>query len=1111
MPCRCLCCLAHSIALQDVVVGWCTLFVVKLEFMSMRQRVGESAFLLVCVAAAVLSTTAISALPLYLESVESLGLTRMTKSLPPSGNGAWVQAREIAFNPGAIDATVDALDGTEEALGRLAGGKTVFVRSGRLSAREQGGTGAASLGGWHYQSIKGTRQAVEFVSGTAPEDGDRVEVAIAATVAETQGINVGDQFRITVPPTDIVHSEATVVGTFGPYDREGVYWQGLYSTLMAPMPDSSSGAPPIIALVDDAKLRRLASTSIADLGEVWAVYYADTDSLMRLGVAGSLEAIERFRSYVSQSLPTAISVVGIQSALETVRIQLAFARLSTQLVGTLLVLFLLVVLFALARKVSGMRDVERMRLEARGATRYQVSKTFLAHGCFLLVIPTAIGPLLSAMVLPMLGRTAGFAEMTGGKPLDWSLTWEQFAIAGTVALAVTVYYFWPAIMTRIGPVFAASISGRNGSRPWIWIANLDAVAVVASFALIYEADSLGGFVTTDGVSSVAGSALPIAASTIVALTGLRVLHVLGGVIGKLSGFPKLSIIGVTFVIFGRSVMRHATPSLMAGGVMVVALVSLGLQSTVAANASDQASFAAVADVRLTNINGHRAPENLDVQSIERLDWVNGVSWGVRTRGRSGTTDKAAMFDILAVETEKFATMAWFRDDFAEHRLDDLMVAVTEYAEPDGLAIPDDATRLTLQARLEHEGTGRMDLWARVADSTGRTHTLQMEKVNTRSTTVGAHEFTSSIKPELPRPIKLSAIVVYEPPVSPLGTLAQLNLYSLTGMDRDGMSVSITEFDDDSNWHPVASSIPDDTAIETVRDALGEVTGLSVSMGRGTDDGLRGIYFSLTGAIEVPILVNDSFLRETGLVVGDSFTGNSLGRFVPFVIRGSYRLFPSHELTDEPNAVTNVNALLHYIAPVSEPFLGDSAELIAGVHGNSTAAQRRDDVKGINLSIGIIDRGLIESVSAGELSSVAGWRYVGIAASAIGTVIGCLALFAFGVRFVIDGARDRALMEAIGVSRGFMKFDGAVRLATPVAFGLAIGTISGTFGVAWIADNMTRVAGGSVAVPPLQLVIPWTAMVAIAVLSLVIAVIPAMLADIIERRTVASRLRSAAAV
>ena len=1077
----------------------------------MRQRAGDSVFLLVCVAAAVLSTTAISALPLYLESVESLGLARMTKSLPPSGKGAWVQAREIAFNPGAIDATVDALDGMEEALGRLAGGKTVFVRSGRLSAREQNVTGAASLGGWHYQSIKGSSQAVEYVSGTAPADGDIVEVAIAATVAESRGINLGDQFRMTVPPTDIVHSEATVVGTFEPHDSDGVYWQGLYSTLMAPMPASSSGTPPIIALVDDAKLRRLASGSIADLGEVWAVYYADIGSLMRLGVAGSVDAIEGFRSYVSHSLPTAISVVGIQSALETVQIQLAFARLSIQVVGTLMMLFLVVLLFALARMVSGMRDVERMRLEARGATRYQVSKTFLAHGCLLMFVPTAIGPLLSAMLLPMLGRTAGFAEMTGGALLDWSLTWEQFAIAGVAAFAVTVYYFWPAIMTRISPVFAAWISGRHGSRLWIWRANLDVIAVVAAFALIYEAGNIGSFVTTDGAASVAGSAMPIAASIIVALTGLRVLRVMGGAFGKLSGLPRLATLGVTFAIFGRSVMRHAKSSLMAGGVMVVAVISLGLQSTVAANASDQASFAAVADVRLTNIDGHRAQENLDVQSIEKLDWVDGVSWSVRTRVRSGTTDQAVMFDVLAVEPEKFVKIAWFRDDFAEHGLDDLMVAVTEYAEPDGLAIPDDATRVTLQARLAHEGTGRMDIWARVADSTGTTHTLQMEMVNTTSQTVGAHQFTSLIKPDLPRPIKLSAIVVYEPPVSPLGTSAQLDLFSLTSVGGDGSSVSITDFEDASNWHPVETSIPEDTAIEAVHDGLGEVAGLRVSMGRGTDDGLRGIYFSSTGAIEVPILVNESFLRETGLVVGDSFTGNSLGRFVPFVIRGSYLLFPSHELTDEPNAVTNVNALLHYITPVSEPFLGDSAELIAEVHGNSTAVQRRDDVKGINPSIGIVDRGLIESVSAGELASLAGWRYVGIAASAIGTVIGCLALFAFGFRFMVDSARDRALMEAIGVSRGFMKFDGAVTLAIPVAFGLAIGTISGTFGVWWMADNMTRVADGSVAVPPLQLVIPWTAMVAIAVLSFVVAVIPATLADFVERRTVASRLRSAAVV
>ena len=1077
--------------------------------MSMRQRLGESAFLMACVAAAVLSTTAISALPLYLDSVEFLALARMAKKLPPSGNGGWVQVREIAFNPGAIDATVDALDGAEDVLGRLARGKTVIVRSGRLSARALDNSSVATSGGWHYQSIAGNNPEIEFVSGTAPAEGELVEVAIAATAAETLGIKVGDRFQLTVPPTDIKHSIATVVGTFQPADRDGLYWQGLYDTLMAPDPASSGGTPPTIALTDDATLRRLASGSVADLGEVWALYYADTEYMMRLGVEGSLGAIEGFRSYISQSLPTAFSVAGIQSALETVRLQLSFTRLSMQLVGSLLISFLAIVLFALARMVSSIRDFDRSRLEARGATRNQVVKSFTTHGFLLLVVPTAIGPLLSASVLPFLGRTTGFAEVSGGQSLSWSLTAEQFALAIAISLAVTVYYFYPAVSARIGPVYQSLLSGRRGSRPWIWRANLDIMVIVAALALVYEAVSRGGFVTSDGEVSATGPTLPVAASIIVALVGLRVLRTLGGALGKISDLPWPSSLGVTLEIFSRSVMKHATPTLIAGGVMAVAFLSLGLQTTVATNASHQAAFASVSDIRLTNLDRQLANENSDVQRIEQLNWVDRVAWGIRTPARAGATDRSPKFNLLALQTEPFAEIAWFRDDFAGQRLDDLMDAIADYAIPNGLVLPEGATGLTLQGRFEHEGSGRIDLWARVSDSTGNTHTLVMENTQSISPTNGVQEFASRIDPDIQRPVMLTAFVVYEPPVSPLGTSVELELHSIETISRDGSVFVITRFEDASLWHPVESSIPNNTTIKALHDASGFVGGLAISMGRGTDGGLRGIYFSSSGPFSVPLLVNESFLTETGLVVGDSFAGNTLGRFIPFAIRGSYTLFPSHNSPGAPNAVTNVNALLGYIAPVSEPFLGDSAELVASIRGDITATQRREDVKGINSSIGIVDRALIESGSAGDLASVAGWQYVGIGASIIATVVGCVALFAFGVRFLVDGVRERALMESIGSSRRFAKIDGSVRLAIPVAFGLAIGAVSGAIGVAWIASNLTRGSDGAVAVPPLQLVVPWPAIAFIALLILAVTVMPVVLNDLGKPRGIASRLRSVA--
>ena len=1079
----------------------------KLEFISIRQTRYELAFLTVCIATAILTTSAISALPLYLDSTESLGLARMMKSLPPSGTGAWVQAREVAFNPGAINATMQALGEAEVALGELAGGKTVFVRSGMLTAHELGSNVGPIPGAWHYQSIPDDMPQVEFVDGNEPNDGSGVQVAIAATTAEALGISVGDRFTLTVPPTDIVHSVATVVGMFAPVDRESEYWQGLYGTLMDPRDLATSGTPPTLALVHDATLRRLASESVADLGEVWGIYYTDSESLTRLGVGSSLRAIDRFSDSVSRSLPSAVSVANIRSALEGVQRQLSFAQVSTRLTGSLVLSLLIFVLFALARTVTNGRDIDRARLEARGANRKQVGKIFVTHGVVLLVAPTAIGPILSAAAMPLLGRTGGFVEVSGGALLPWRLTFEQFALAGAVAVGATVYYFLPAFATRVGPVVSTALSGRRGFRPWIWRANLDMVAIVAALALIYDANSQGGIVDTDGSVSTVSVALPVAASVVIALLGLRALSTVGGTLGKLSGLRTLSKTGITFVVFGRSVMNHATATLIAGGMMVIAIISLGLHTTVVTNAMDRASFSSVADIRLTKVNGNLGLANLEVQRINDLEWVNETAWGVRTHGRAGLTDQSPRFNLLSVQPEPISRIAWFRDDFAHSDLDNLMSAITDYAKPDGLPVHDGATELVLEAQIKHEGSGRIDLWARVSDSAGKTHTLLMDRTSPAPTSQDVYLFGSAIKPDVPRPIRLVSVMVYEPPVSPLGTPLELHLHSLVSVSQDGSIVLVSEFNDASVWHPISSSLRGNVAIKSVSNALDDTSTLRVVMGRGTDDGLRGIYFSSHGPVDVPLLVNNHFMRGTGLAVGDSFTGHTLGRFVPFAIRGSYELFPSQTSVNEPNAVANVDALLSYVAPVSEPFLGSTAELIASVRGDITSAQRRNDIKAVRHAIGIVDRTELMEGSDGELASAAGLRYVSIATGTIGVAVGCMALFAIGVRFVSDGARDRALMEAIGASRGFNKLDGVLRLAMPVVFGLTIGAISGTYGVAWLVSNMTRASDGSVAVPPLLLDVPWPVLALIAILIVMVAVVPSVFDGFSGRRSIASRLRS----
>ena len=1075
----------------------------KLVFISARQSLRESGYLIACLLSGIVCAAAVSGIPIYGDAIETLGVRRMADSLPASSTGAWVHAREVAFNPAAIAATEVALDRAGELLGGLTNGRTVFTRSGALSARSDVPNATVSPRSWHYQSITGDPPDVRYVSGSRPVNGAIIEVSLSAATADELGINIGDRFQLTVPPTDIVHSIATVTGTWEPIDEGGVYWQGLYKSLMDPQQGATGGTPPIIALTSHSTLIRLANESIADLGEVWSVFYTDPVTLRGIEIDGTVASLERFRNYITNGIPGSRVVSGIQSALGTLKRQLAFANVSTGLAGTLFAAYLVFVIFVLARMVAKLRDRDRAALEARGANRGQVVKTFLLHGAIIAAVPAVVGPMISASVLPQLGRTAGFVHITGGQPLAWSMTLEQFAYSITISATVALYFFLPAAASNVGPLLSSVRRGLR-SKPWVWRANLDLLVIVASLALIYEANSRGALVGNDGTLPAVSALLPVAAATVVALAALRAMRLIGAVfsvVGRNKWFPNLA---TTAAIFSRSVMNHSTPMLVAAGATVVALTSLGLQNTLSRNTVDRAAYEAVADIRLTGIDGYQLELNRDVRRIRDLSWIGETAWGVRSSGSAGTTDGAAGFELLAVQPERFGGLAWFRPDFATREVTDLMDRITQYAVPEGLVLPVNASELFLDADLVQRGsgTGRIDLWTRVADGTGRTRTLQME-ADGASISVLGKRWTSAIDPGLQHPIALLGIEVYEPPVSSLGNPAELTLHSVGTVSSEGQEVIMSDFADASAWHPMASAPSGSTTIEPRLDSI------VVSMGPGNDDGIRGIYHSRSGPLQIPMLVNEAFIDESGLAVGDSFTGQALGRYVPFVIRETYELFPSFSDPNRSSAVANVDAVLDYIAPVSEPFLGDSAELIATVKGSRSPDFRRSDIKTIEPAIAVIDRESITANASAGLASVTGWRYVGRIVTIVATVVGALTLFAFGVRLVNDERRDRAILESIGSTKATMRLDLVFRLGFPVLLGLAgVGLPSGFYGIQWFAQNMVRTEDGYVAVPPLAMQIEWEAVATVAIVILISAVLPAFLDRSSGRIPIAARIRSA---
>ena len=319
----------------------------NVQGISVRKSRGESLFLIIASLSALLSVTVISAAPLYFDAIERLGLRRTLERFELAQMGAWLHVDDMTFNSATIKSTTDTAEQTGQHFGDVLRSTSAFVRSGILNLNQVNDRFAPPGSVLVYQTVQGEAAPISLVAGRFPSesiaDGE-VEIAILESVANGYGIRVGDVLRLHVPPTNIVHTTPRVTGIFSIDDPNHESWQGLSSTLFDPEQGPTGGRPAIIAYTSNGMMDRVASRGIADIGQMWVMFYVDLEALNRVGVSEYLEVINRFRTDAAKLLPSSSSFSGVESALRTLQRQLTFTNTTTIISGALFAAFAVFVL-----------------------------------------------------------------------------------------------------------------------------------------------------------------------------------------------------------------------------------------------------------------------------------------------------------------------------------------------------------------------------------------------------------------------------------------------------------------------------------------------------------------------------------------------------------------------------------------------------------------------------------------------------------------------------------------------------------------------------------------------------------------------------------------------
>ena len=165
---------------------------------------------------------------------------------------------------------------------------------------------------------------------------------------------------------------------------------------------------------------RVANRGIADVGQIWAMFYSDQEKLRGVGVGEYLDAVDRFRTESARILPSSSSFAGLDSALRTLKRQLTFTNTVTIIGGALFAAFALFVLVLNTSVISRRWIFEEVAFKVRGANRQQLLLAVGFYVLLLFVLPAIVGPLLSSIIVPTLGYLGAFRDLTGRRAVSVS-------------------------------------------------------------------------------------------------------------------------------------------------------------------------------------------------------------------------------------------------------------------------------------------------------------------------------------------------------------------------------------------------------------------------------------------------------------------------------------------------------------------------------------------------------------------------------------------------------------------------------------------------------------------------------------------------------------------
>jgi len=816
----------------------------------------------------------------------------------------------------------------------------------------------------HFHVFSNLEEHINIIDGRlyqpAPYDltqeeiedpGFSIEGMVGSETAEMYDIEVGDSLIFMGGYGEGLNEiKVDVVAIIDPIDPKEEYW--FLNTEVFTVPPDDGKVIPLFISQDDlfGILPRLFPDGRATFN--W-FYFIDTDKVNSLNADTIRLAVRRMERQLLVNLPRSGMFTVLDSVISEYQGKLMFTQIPLFLIVFQIAAIILYYLVTVSNMLIDREAGEIALFRSRGAGTWHIIGIYFMEGLVLSAVGAVAGPFLGAFAFSMLGKTGSFLSLTEGGLLPIRFSGTVLILAITAAVLCLLALLIPAIQAaRRGVVLQRQHAARPQAAPVWQRFYLDIVLLIFGAVLYWELKERGSLLTMNVFGGLGMDPLllmtPMLLLLAVAIVFLRLFPLLIKLATRMSKYVVNAPLVLGLWYMARNPVHYSRLILLLVMAASVGMFSATFLGTLERSYNERTLYSAGGDVRLAYLNDPYWSKDSQEQRYSEIEGVENIAAVYRNNGRVGTMFTETEFVLLAIDPDEMRDIAWYREDFGEKTLPELMDLVAEDKPlPQGLDLPEGSETIGLWVYPDEDTIGTV-VYLRVKDGLGRYYDLKLGTPVPETWQYMSANLTLFMSDEpLPPPLNLCCIHLRSEGGGGFGGRLQALYFDdlqVTG-SFSSESLIIDDFEDVSMWRVSSDAVSGSlsggqSSVGTFRIEPEKVYSgrTSARFGWSTYGGSRrGIYINPDDR-PVAAIVSQTFLDNAKVKVGSLVQIRLPGQYMYVTITDVIDYFPSLDPHDRGFLIVDLDRLLSVRnRQLTTPFYPNEIWLTLSDDGDKRAA------------------------------------------------------------------------------------------------------------------------------------------------------------------------------